>query len=69
MRLLIINYIQKAWSVWGGRDQPESVVGIDRNRWSASIGIGGRDQSEMVVGISRNMQRGHSGYCFDMFYA
>jgi hypothetical protein len=31
------------------------VVAIDRNEWSASIGIGGRDQSEMVVGISRNM--------------
>jgi hypothetical protein len=32
------------------------VVAIDRNGWSASIGIGGRDQSEMAVGISRNMQ-------------
>ena len=40
----------------GGRDRPEWVVGIDRNRWSRSIGNGGRHQSEMVVAISRNMQ-------------
>ena len=45
-RLLIIDYIQKAWSVLGGRDQPEWGVGIDRNRWSGSIGNGGRHQPE-----------------------
>jgi hypothetical protein len=33
-----------------------SLVAIDRNRWSRSIGIGGRDQSEQVVAISRNAQ-------------
>jgi len=27
-----------------GRDRPEWVVAINRNRWSSSIGIGGRDQ-------------------------
>ena len=35
-----------------------SLVAIDRNRWSRSIGIGGRDQSEQVVAISRNAQHG-----------
>jgi hypothetical protein len=33
-----------------------SLVAIDRNRWSRSIGTGGRDQSEQVVAISRNAQ-------------
>ena len=28
-----------------GRDRPERVVAINRNRWSSSIVIGGRDQS------------------------
>ena len=34
-----------------------SLVAIDRNRWSRSIGIGGRNQSEQVVAISRNAHR------------
>ena len=28
-----------------GRDRPESVVAINRNGWSQSIGIAGRDHS------------------------
>jgi hypothetical protein len=34
-----------------------SLVAINRNRWSRSIGIGGRNQSESVVAISRYAQR------------
>ncbi len=30
----------------GGRLRPESVAGINRNRWPASPGIGGRNQAE-----------------------
>ena len=33
-----------------------SLVAINRNRWSRSIGIGGRNQSEPVVAISRCAQ-------------
>jgi hypothetical protein len=49
MRLLIIDYNQTASSVWGGRDRPEWVVGINRNRWSRSIGNGGRHQPEYAI--------------------
>ena len=35
-----------------------SLVAIDWNRWSRSIGIGGHDQSEQVVAISRNAHIG-----------
>jgi hypothetical protein len=33
------------YSSTGGRDRPESVVAINRNRWSQSIGNTGRDRS------------------------
>jgi hypothetical protein len=38
----------------GGRRMSESVVGMNRNRWLAWIGIGGRRMSESVVGMNRN---------------
>jgi len=36
-----------------GRDRPERVVAINRNRWSSSIGIGGRDQPVRARGLPR----------------
>jgi hypothetical protein len=37
-----------------GRHRPESVVVIDRNRWSPSTGTGGRNRPKPVVAIDRN---------------
>jgi hypothetical protein len=57
-QLLIIEKKQNISSDRGGRDQPESVVGIDRNQWSRSIGNGGRHQPEYAVqGQNRIIQQ------------
>jgi hypothetical protein len=40
--------------VEGGRNASESVDGLDRNRWTESIGMGGRFTSESVDGMLRN---------------
>jgi hypothetical protein len=37
-----------------GRDRPESVVAINRNAWSQSIGMGGRDHP-VRAGIIANL--------------
>ena len=39
-----------------GRDPPEQVDAINRNRWTRSTGIGGRNQSEQVDAIDRCAQ-------------
>ena len=41
-----------------GRDRPEWVVAINRNRWSHSIGISGRNQPVRAVCSMRISQRG-----------
>jgi hypothetical protein len=40
-----------------GRDCPESVVAINRNGWSQSIGMAGRDRPVRASGSSRPFGR------------
>jgi hypothetical protein len=40
-----------------GRDRPESVVAINRNGWSRSIGMAGRDRPVRAHPTSRSIEQ------------